>query len=109
MIDVEGRLGASVDSDTRPSNWSCTHAGIHHSEQREGLLTKSWRPPLAGMGFGLALFTKLSGALSMWGRRRAPSREGLRNPGRKVNSESLCASGDQPEKKRERETQGPEL
>lgn len=55
MIDVEGRLGASVDSDTRPSNWSCTHAGIHHSEQREGLLTKSWRPPLAGMGFGLAL------------------------------------------------------
>lgn len=40
MIDVEGRLGASVDSDTRPSNWSCTHAGIHHSEQREGLLQK---------------------------------------------------------------------
>ena len=38
----------------------------------------------------------------MWGRRRAPSREGLRNPGRKVNSESLCAPGDQPEKERER-------
>lgn len=53
MIDVEGRLGVSVDSDTRHNNWSCTHAGIHHSEQREGLPTKS--PPLAGMGFGLAL------------------------------------------------------
>ena len=26
---------------------------------------------------------------------------GLRNPGRKVNSESLCAPGDQPEKERE--------
>jgi len=50
------------------------------------------------------------------GRRcRAPPREGLRSPGRKVNSESLCAPGDQPEKERERErekerkTQGPEL
>ena len=32
-----------------------------------------------------------------------PSREGLRSPGRKVNSESLCAPGDQPEKERERE------
>ena len=26
---------------------------------------------------------------------------GLRNPGRKVNSESLCAPGDQPEEERE--------
>ena len=33
---------------------------------------------------------------------RAVSREGLRSPSRKVNSESLCAPGDQPEK-RERE------
>ena len=32
-----------------------------------------------------------------------PSREGLRSPGRKVNSESLCTPGDQPEKERERE------
>ena len=32
-----------------------------------------------------------------------PSREGLRSPGRKVNSESLCAPGDQPEKKSEGE------
>ena len=32
-----------------------------------------------------------------------PSRVGLRNPGRKVNSESLCAPGDQPEKEREGE------
>ena len=31
-----------------------------------------------------------------------PSREGLRSQGRKVNSESLCAPGDQPEKERER-------
>ena len=32
---------------------------------------------------------------------------GLRNPGRKVNSESLCAPGDQPEEEREgqRETE----
>ena len=62
---------------------------------------------------GLALFTKASGALSMGWRRRAPSPDGLRSPGRKVNSESLCAPGDQPEKEREgereRKTQGPEL
>ena len=32
-----------------------------------------------------------------------PSPEGLRSPGRKVNSESLCAPGVQPEKERERE------
>ena len=32
-----------------------------------------------------------------------PSREGLRSPGKKVNSESLCAPGDQPEKEREGE------
>ena len=51
---------------------------------------------------GLALFTKASGTLLMgWGH-RAPSREGL-SPGRKVNSESLCAPGNQPEKERERE------
>jgi hypothetical protein len=45
------------------------------------------------------------------GRCRAPSQEGLRSPGRKVNSESLCASGGHPEKEREKErkTRGPEL
>ena len=32
-----------------------------------------------------------------------PSREGLRSPGRKVNSEGLCAPRDQPEKEREGE------
>ena len=32
-----------------------------------------------------------------------PSCEGLRSLGRKVNSESLCAPGDWPEKQRERE------
>ena len=37
------------------------------------------------------------------GRCRAPSQEGLRSPGRKVNSESLCTPGDQPEKERGRE------
>ena len=74
---------------------------------------------------GLALFTKASGTLSMGWRRRAPSWEGLRSLGRKVNSESLCTPGDQPEKERERrrereregerereregKTQGPEL
>ena len=31
-----------------------------------------------------------------------PSREGLRSPDRKVNSESLCARGDQHERERER-------
>ena len=51
----------------------------------------------------LALFTKASDPLSMGWRCRAPSREGLRSPGRKVNSESLCAPEDQPEKERERE------
>ena len=40
---------------------------------------------------------------SMWRRRRAPSREGLRSLGRKVNSEGLCAPGDQPEKERKGE------
>ena len=45
----------------------------------------------------------------------APSREGLRSLGKKVNSESICAPGDQPEKEREggregeRETRGTEL
>ena len=34
---------------------------------------------------------------------RAPSQDGFRSPGRKVNSESLCAPGDQPEKERGRE------
>ena len=64
---------------------------------------------------GLALFMEASGALSMGWRCRAPSREGLRSPGRKVNSESLCTPGDQPEKERERErereskTRGPKL
>ena len=51
----------------------------------------------------LALFVKASGALLTGRRRRVPSQEGLRSPGRKVNSESLCTPGDQPEKKRERE------
>ena len=32
-----------------------------------------------------------------------PSLEGLRSLGRKMNSESLCAPGDQPEKERKRE------
>ena len=31
--------------------------------------------------------------------------EDLRSPGRKMNSESLCAPGDEPEKERERERQ----
>ena len=52
-------------------------------------------------GTGLALFTKASGAVSRGRRCRAPSQEGLRSPGRKVNPEDLCAPGDQPEKERE--------
>ena len=53
---------------------------------------------------GLALFMEASGALSMGWKHRALSREGLRSPGRKVNSEGLCAPGHQPEKReRERE------
>ena len=52
---------------------------------------------------GLALFMEATGALSMEWRWRAPSRLGLRSPGKKVNSESLCAPGNLPEKKRERE------
>ena len=61
---------------------------------------------------GLALFTEASGALSVGWRRRAPSRSGLRSPGKKVNSEGLCAPGIQPEKRereRERKIQRPEL
>ena len=50
---------------------------------------------------GLALFTKASGTLLMGRRCRAPSREGVRSLGRKVNSESLCTPGDHPEKERE--------
>ena len=34
------------------------------------------------------------------------SRESLRSPGRKVNSESLCAPGDQPKKEREMGREG---
>ena len=52
---------------------------------------------------GLTLFKKASGALSMGRRHRAPSREGLRSPGRKVKSESLCTPVDQPEKEMGRE------
>ena len=52
---------------------------------------------------GLALFMEASGTLSMGLRHRAPSGEGLRSPGRKVNSESLCTPGNQPEKEKERE------
>ena len=53
---------------------------------------------------GLALFTEATGALSMEWKCRALSQLGLRSLGRKVNSESLWTSGDQPEKrKRERE------
>ena len=45
-----------------------------------------------------------SGALSMEWKCRVLSRGGLRSPGRKVNSEGLCAPRDQPEKEeRERE------
>ena len=66
---------------------------------------------------GLALFMEASGTLLMGLRRRAPSGEGLRSLGRKVNSESLCTPGNQPEKERERErkkererkTWGPDL
>ena len=53
---------------------------------------------------GLSLFTEATGAVSMEWKHRALSQLGLRSLGRKVNSESLCTSGDQPEKrKRERE------
>ena len=62
---------------------------------------------------GLALFTEASGTVSMGRRRRVLSRLGLRSPGKKVNSESLCAPGNQPEKRerekekeKERKTQG---
>ena len=60
----------------------------------------------------LALFTEATGALSVgwrprvpspWWRRRVPSQSGLRSPGKKVNSEGLCAPRSQPEKRRERE------
>ena len=52
---------------------------------------------------GLALFTEATGALSMGRSCRAPSREGLRTLGRKVNSEGPCAPGNQPEKEKEKE------
>ena len=60
----------------------------------------------------LALFTEAAGAFSVgWGRRtpsplwrcRAPSRSGLRSPGKKVNSESPCFPRSHPERRRERE------
>ena len=63
-------------------------------------------------GMELALFTEAAGALSVgWGRRtppprwrcRAPSRLGLRSPGKKVNSESPCAPRSHPERRTERE------
>ena len=55
---------------------------------------------------GLALFMKASGALLRGWRHRAPSREGLRSLGRKVNPEGLCTPGDQPEKERDRKREG---
>ena len=51
---------------------------------------------------GLALFTKASGTLLMGWRCRVPSQEGLRSPGRKVKSESLCTPGNQPEREKHR-------
>ena len=63
-------------------------------------------------GTELALFTEAAGALSVawgrrtpppWWRRRAPSRSGLRSPGKKVNSESPCAPRSHPERRTERE------
>ena len=62
----------------------------------------------------LALFTEAAGALSVgWGhrtpsprwRRKAPSRTGLRSPGKKVNSESPCAPRTHPERRTERENE----
>ena len=70
-------------------------------------LSLSFFLSLSGYFFGAqrpSEFTFLPGLLrpSQWGEGRAPSRKGLRSPGRKVNSESLCAPGDQPEKERGR-------
>ena len=42
-------------------------------------------------GTGLAQFMEASGSLSMRWRHTAPSQEGLRSLGRKVNSEGFCA------------------
>ena len=72
-------------------------------ERERGFLY--WQKANKAPGTGLALFTEASCTLSMGWRCRAPSREGLRSPGRKVNSESLWAPGDQPERERERESE----
>ena len=52
---------------------------------------------------GLGLFMEAAGTLSPEWRRRAPSRSGLRSPGRKVNAESLYGPRDEPEEEREGE------
>ena len=86
------------------------------SKERTGL-DLPWLTQKANIAPGteLALFTEATGALSVgWGcrtppprwRRRAPSRSGLRSPGKKVNSESPCAPRSHPERSTERENEG---
>ena len=65
------------------------------------------RKPIKHLHGTCSVHEGLRRPLALRRRRREPSREGLRSPGRKVNSESLCAPGDQPEKERERERERP--
>ena len=56
----------------------------------------------------LASLTKAPGAPSRRGRHRAPSREGLRSPGRRVSKMGLHAPENQPERET-KTTWGPKL
>ena len=74
-----------------PSGWTASAREMKVKGERKRLIF-----------FGAQRGAKIQSTFSPEWRRRAPFQLGLRSPGRKVNSESLCAPGNKPEKKRSR-------
>ena len=72
-----------------PSGWTASAREMKVKGERKRLIF-----------FGAQRGAKIQSTFSPEWRRRAPFQLGLRSPGRKVNSESLCAPGNKPEKKR---------
>ena len=75
-----------------PSGWTASVREMKVKGKRKRLIF-----------FGAQRGARMQSAFSPEWRRWAPFRLGLISPGRKVNSESLCAPGNQPEKKKRRE------
>ena len=72
-----------------PSGWTASVREMKVKGKRKRLIF-----------FGAQRGARMQSAFSPEWRRWAPFRLGLISPGRKVNSESLCAPGNQPEKKK---------